>query len=885
MSGADPNLPAGEAWLRRQAGPLFAVIERSGMALVATDAGRPDNPVVFVNDAFSVLTGYPKEEVLGRNCRFLQSPKSDPAAIEEMRRAVVRSRPTTTDVLNLRRDGSPFWNRVTITPIPDASQTLFVGTMADVTSEHGRVGLGGAGGTWEWDIAGKLLYADFRFAELCGLDPRRLLLGAPTQTFFAGILPEDRMRIRIAVAGALNGAEVFAKEFRVTGADAVTRWVSARGRVQLDETGEPLRFTGALTDITEQKRVQEQLRIAQTAGGVGSFEYQTGFGTTSVSDEFCRLLGLHRADALPVRTVNALVREGSPPIIDAWNGGEPGNVPYTELLIRRADTGEDRWLARRGELMREGGVTGLRFVGVVYDVTSAKLAEAQLREFADRLEQRVRERTHERDRLWNSSRDLFAVCDQQGIIRAANPAWPSLLGHTPASIIGAPIASLVHPEDLEPASSLSYLDVGETDIDLRFSGADGQFRWISWRAIPDGDDVFLIGRDVTQRKTLEDQLRQSQKMEAIGQLTGGIAHDFNNLLTGIIGSLDLMQTRIAQGRTENIERYARAAMSSANRAAALTHRLLAFARRQPLDPKPVDVNQLISSMEDLLRRTLGETIAIELVTAGGLWTTLCDPNQLESAILNLAINARDAMPGPGRLTIETANAHLDSAYASRQPELTPGQYVALSVTDTGSGMPADVIARAFDPFFTTKPIGQGTGLGLSMVYGFAKQSDGHIRIYSEVGQGTTVKIYLPRYRGAVAEDGPSKSIEVPRAEPGQTVLVVEDEPVVRDLIVEVLQDLGYGAIEASDGPAGLKILQSGRRVDLLVSDVGLPGINGRQLADQARISRPDLKVLFITGYAENATVANGFLEPGMEMITKPFAVEALAIRIRQMIES
>jgi signal transduction histidine kinase/PAS domain-containing protein/ActR/RegA family two-component response regulator len=384
----------------------------------------------------------------------------------------------------------------------------------------------------------------------------------------------------------------------------------------------------------------------------------------------------------------------------------------------------------------------------------------------------------------------------------------------------------------------------------------------------------------------EEALRQAQKMEAVGQLTGGIAHDFNNLLTGIVGSLDLMQTRIAQGRTESVERYAKAAMSSANRAAALTHRLLAFARRQPLDPKPVNVNQLISSMEDLLRRTIGESIAMELVTAGGLWTTLCDPNQLEAAILNLAINARDAMPKGGKLIIETANSHLDNAYAAAQRDVTPGQYVAVCVTDTGVGMPPDVITRAFEPFFTTKPLGQGTGLGLSMVYGFAKQSEGHVRIYSEMGQGTTVKIYLPRHRGAVEEDGVATGLtDSFRAEPGQTVLVVEDEPVVRDLIVEVLQDLGYRALEAADGPAGLKILHSNARIDLLISDVGLPGLNGRQLADQAREKRPALKVLFITGYAENATIAQGFLEPGMEMITKPFAVEDLARRIREIIDA
>ena len=373
-------------------------------------------------------------------------------------------------------------------------------------------------------------------------------------------------------------------------------------------------------------------------------------------------------------------------------------------------------------------------------------------------------------------------------------------------------------------------------------------------------------------------------MEAIGQLTGGIAHDFNNLLTGIIGSLALMQKRLAQGRTETLERYAGLALASANRAAALTHRLLAFSRRQPLEAKAVDANALVASMEDLLRRTIGESIVFQSVETPGLWPTLCDPHQLENALLNLAINARDAMPDGGRLTIETANAVLDEAYVAREPGVAAGPYVMLSVTDTGTGMPPDVMARAFDPFFTTKPIGQGTGLGLSMIYGFVKQSDGHIKIYSEPGQGTSIKIFLPRFHGS-GDAAPAEAGEAtPRAEEGETVLVVEDDLTVRDLVLEVLQDLGYTALQAPDGPAGLALLRSDQRIDLLVTDVGLPGMNGRQLAAQARVARPDLKVLFITGYAENAAFGNGHLDPDMQMMTKPFAVDALAKRIRAMIQ-
>jgi CheY-like chemotaxis protein len=333
-----------------------------------------------------------------------------------------------------------------------------------------------------------------------------------------------------------------------------------------------------------------------------------------------------------------------------------------------------------------------------------------------------------------------------------------------------------------------------------------------------------------------------------------------------------------------VERYATLAANSANRAAALTHRLLAFARRQPLDPKPVNVNHLVLSIEELLRRTIGESIELKIEAEGGAWATFCDPHQLESALLNLVINSRDAMPKGGQLTIETANSELDNFYAAEQRDVAPGQYMCLSVSDTGVGMSSAVRERAFDPFFTTKPIGQGTGLGLSMVYGFARQSEGHVRIYSEINAGTTVKLYLPRYRGAVEETSAATSEEAAaKAHDGETVLVIEDEDSVRELVTEVLNDLGYRALQARDGPSGLKILQSPERIDLLVSDIGLPGMNGRQVADVAREQRPGLKVLFITGYAENAAMAHGFLEPGMEMVTKPFAVDALAARIREMI--
>jgi CheY-like chemotaxis protein len=373
-------------------------------------------------------------------------------------------------------------------------------------------------------------------------------------------------------------------------------------------------------------------------------------------------------------------------------------------------------------------------------------------------------------------------------------------------------------------------------------------------------------------------------MEAVGQLTGGLAHDFNNLLAGISGALELMQARVAQGRYADVDRYMTAAQGAVRRAAALTHRLLAFSRRQTLDPRPTDVNHLIAGMEELVRRTVAPSIGVEIVAADGLWTALVDPPQLENALLNLCINARDAMPGGGVITVETANHVLD-AQAAAATDLPQGEYLSLCVTDTGTGMSPEVMAKAFDPFFTTKPQGEGTGLGLSMIYGFAQQSGGQVRIRSELGHGSALCVYLPRHLGEPEPPpGPLASASGARARAGETVLVVDDEPTVRLLVAEVLADLGYHAIEASDAAAGLKILRSDARIDLLITDIGLPGgMNGRQLADAAATHRPGLKTLFVTGYAQNALLGQESLGPDMAVLTKPFSVDALTLRIRDMV--
>ncbi len=390
--------------------------------------------------------------------------------------------------------------------------------------------------------------------------------------------------------------------------------------------------------------------------------------------------------------------------------------------------------------------------------------------------------------------------------------------------------------------------------------------------------------EALERERLEDTLRQAHKMEAIGQLTGGLAHDFNNLLTGISGSLEMLQIRLAQGCSNDIERYVNAAHGAAKRAAILTHRLLAFSRRQTLAPKSTELNRLIASMLEIIRRTVGPAITVEVVTAGKLWNTIVDPNQLENALLNLCINARDAMPDGGRLVIETRNEWLDSRHA-RDRELPVGAYVTLCVSDTGAGMTPEVVRRAFDPFYTTKALGQGTGLGLSMIYGFVRQSGGQAHICSEPGQGASVCLYLPRHRGSSeAADEPSEPAELRRTGRGETVLLVEDEPTVRMLVNDALGELGYNGVEVADGAAGLRVLQSEVSVDLLITDVGLPGgMNGLQVAKAARALRPSLKILFITGYAEDGLLNSGQLEPGMHVMAKPFPLKTLSIRVSELV--
>lgn len=548
----------------------------------------------------------------------------------------------------------------------------------------------------------------------------------------------------------------------------------------------------------------------------------------------------------------------------------------------------------------------LRQVAVVFqDITSRKRAEEGLRELNVTLEARVAAALAERKLLAEivEGTDVFVqVADRAlrwlAINKAAAREFERIFGVAPKvgdSMIEVLAGQPAHQQAVRAVWERAV--AGEDFVEIAEFGdpdRDRRSYEIRFRTLRDADGqpvgAYQFVYDVTERlreqkrlRETEEALRQAHKMESIGQLTGGLAHDFNNLLAGITGAFEMIRARLAQGRSADVERYLDAGQGAARRAAALTHRLLAFSRRQTLSPKPLLINRLLGGVVELVQRTVGPSIQVETIAAAGLWTTMVDANQLENALLNLCINARDAMPDGGRITIETANKWLDARVAAERG-LEAGQYVTVCVSDTGTGIEKEILHRVFDPFFTTKPMGSGTGLGLSMVYGFARQSNGHVRIYSEVGQGTMVCIYLPRHLG----EEPAEIVETGEtttpAAASETVLVIDDEPTVRMLIADALGDRGYTCIEVADGAEGLKYIQAGGRLDLLITDVGLPGgLNGRQVADAAWALRSELRVLFITGYAENAVLNHGHLARGMEVLTKPFTIDDLLRRVDRLL--
>ena len=670
-------------------------------------------------------------------------------------------------------------------------------------------------------------------------------------------------------------------------------------------------YRAALDEIARTlKGTEERFRIAQVAGGIGWFEWELETNTWEWTPHVAVLFGFDPETPRPSFAAwqPAIFVDDVPKLRAAVEQAGATGPYYVEFRVTHPD-GSSHWIAGKGEITKDETGLPQRVAGVYFDISERKALEARLLALNEGLEARVADRarrlaaatvqleeTELRFRHLIDAVTDYAIfmLDPTGNVVSWNPGAERIKGYASEEIIGQHFSCFYTEDDRRqglPQTALGTAErSGRYEAEGRRVRKDGStfMANVVISAVRDHQSGRLLGfakitRDVTEKKAVEDQLRQAQKMEAIGQLTGGVAHDFNNLLTVIMGNLEHLERLTPPEQPTH--RLIAGALRGASRAAILTDRLLVFSRRHPLTPEVLSVNKLVAGMSDLLRRTIGEAIFVETVLAGGLWSTLADANQLENALLNLAVNARDAMPDGGKLTVETANSHLDEAYARMNEDVQPGQYIGVFVTDSGTGMSPETVLRAFEPFFTTKDIGQGTGLGLSQVYGFIKQSGGHIKIYSEVGEGTTIKLYLPRYRCTDdVADTNSETREVPRGR-GELVLVVEDDPDVRDYTVEMVSELGYSVLSAADGATGLRLLYSSREVSLLFTDVGLPGgMNGRQLAEQALRRQPRLKILYTTGYARNAIVHQGRLDPDVEVIFKPFTYSDLATKIRHVLD-
>jgi PAS domain S-box-containing protein len=636
-----------------------------------------------------------------------------------------------------------------------------------------------------------------------------------------GVHPDDRERCLASYGASFEARSPFRMQYRLRRHDGEFRWIDVTGIPRYDEDGTFLGYIGSCTDVQE---------------------------THAAADEL--------------------------------------NIRHNQLQRRVA--------AQTVELQQE----------------KILREEAQARASVDSESRKdtlgALEQSEQRFRLLVQSVVDYAIfmLDAEGFITNWNPGAERIKGYKASEIIGQHFSRFYTEEDRAagvPARALAT------------AAKEGKFEAEGWRVRKDGSRFWasvvidpirsesgeIIGfakvtRDMTEARNTQEELRrareqlfQMQKLEAVGQLTGGVAHDFNNLLTIIIGSLEIAQRNVEKGQIVPAQqmRLLGNALTGAKRAATLTQRLLAFARRQPLDPKPLNVNKFISGIGEFLQRILGESIHVEAVGSGGLWPVEVDPVQLESAILNLALNARDAMPDGGKLTVEASNIYLDQEYGRTNPEISPGQYVVIAVSDTGIGMAPETVARAFEPFFTTKAVGQGTGLGLSQVYGFVKQSGGNVKVYSEVGEGTTIRIYLPRMTHETASTESDAQL-LAASSGGETILVVEDDPAVLEYIVEVLTGLNYAVLYAENGRVALEYIHNPSiHLDLLLTDVVMPGMNGRELADQARQKRPQMKVLFMTGYSQNAVVHHGRLDPGVNLIQKPLSESQLANRIRDVLET
>ena len=828
--------------------------------------------ILIYNDGYKPILGNKHPWALGLPAREAWSEVW--GEIEPVHRAILSGESQGLfSVDMLLRIKRPEWEdaRFTISysPVPDASAPSGIGGVfvtAVETTERVRtenalriseerfqlaIEAAQAIGTWDWDIANDRVVTNARFAELYSVDPERAAQGAPIAEFVEGIHPDDRDRVDQAIQDCFGSGGEFAEEYRLLQRDGSVRWVFARGRCHYGVDGKPTRMPGATVDITDRKLAEEALRqksealeILNRTGSAIAAELDTERVVQTVTDAGVQLTGAQFGAFF----YNVLNEAGESYMLYALSG-----VPreaFASFPMPRNTAVFAPTFAGDG-VVRSDDITADPRYG--HNAPRRGMPDGHL-----------------------PVRSYLAVPVKS---RGGEVLGGIFFGHSETAVFGQAAEDIMSGLAAQAAIAIDnarLFQAAQREIAQR-TEAEVELQKLNSTL------EEAVTAEIDRRARAEDALRQAQKMEAVGQLTGGVAHDFNNLLTVIMGGLDTIR-RARPEETARIRRSADMAMQGAQRAASLTARLLAFSRRQPLEPKPLELNLLVRDMTELLHRTLGEQIELEGVLAPRLWPVEVDPNQLESAILNLAVNSRDAMPEGGKLTIETSNTALDESYVAKDSEVIAGQYVMLSVSDNGTGMSKTIAGKVFEPFFTTKDVGKGTGLGLSMVYGFVKQSGGHVTVYSEEGHGTTIKLYFPRYLGAQVAAEVAASLAPPgRGE--EVILVVEDNDDVRAYSVMVLSELGYDVREAADANAALAILEKLEHIDLLFTDVVLPGKSGRVLADAAVARRPRLPVLFTTGYSRNAIIHQGRLDAGVNLISKPFTFEQLAVRVRDILDA
>jgi PAS domain S-box-containing protein len=878
-------------------------------AIIALDL---DGRILRWNDGARRTFGWTEAEVGGLYWEMLFTPEDRAAGKpKEAMDAALEFGEAHHDRWHLRKSGEKFWANGEIRPLRNAAGNAIglVKVLRDRTVEHlagealkeaearlRRAQQAGGVGVFSLSLVDDVLTPTPEFCKIYGLDEVEAI---PISAIQDLVVAEDQ-DVASNPQTRKDGTSPLNVEYHIRRADSGDiRIIARRGEFERDEQGDPIRFVGVVQDVTDRRKAQAELRDSEarfralmqalpnhvwTARSDGQLDW--------FNDRVLDYSGLMQDELHGEGWAQMVHPDDLASTAEQWASAlNTGSTYETEFRLRNRD-GNYRWHIGRAVPIKNDKGDVLRWIGTNTDIEDQRTARAKLEDLTQTLEQRVAERTADRDRMWRLSTDIMLVASFDATISAINPAWTAVLGWGETDLIGRSFMDLIHVDDVDATTQeVGKLGKGVTTFKFinRYQTKDGGYRVISWTAVPDNQFIHAVGRDITEEqeaaaalKKTELALQQSQKMEAIGNLTGGVAHDFNNLLQVVAGNLQLLSKDLAGN--DRAQRRAANALEGVNRGAKLASQLLAFGRRQALDPRVVNVGRLVRGMDDMLRRTIGEGVEVETIASGGLWNTLVDPMQIENALLNLAINARDAMEGFGKLTIEVGNAYLDDSYARLHQDVDPGQYVVLSVTDTGSGMAPEVMEKVFEPFFSTKPEGKGTGLGLSMVYGFVKQTGGHVKIYSELGLGTTIKMYLPR--STQQEDLEVIRSDMPVEGGQETILVAEDDEGVRATVIELLQELGYRVLKAPDAASALTIIESGVAIDLLFTDVVMPGpLKSADLARKAKERLPHIGVLFTSGYTENSIVHGGRLDRGVQLLSKPYSREQLAHKIRHVLNN